>query len=47
MTVVFATLGFILSVSVWARPLIHNETTTLKALLGLDKTRSVPRQRTE
>lgn len=47
MTAVFATLGFILSVSVWARPLVHNETTTLKALLGLDKNRSLSGQRTD
>jgi MFS transporter, FHS family, L-fucose permease len=32
---VFATLGFILSVSWWARPLIRNETVSMAELLGL------------
>jgi MFS transporter, FHS family, L-fucose permease len=34
MTTVFATLGFILSVSVWARPLVRNQTVSLLALFG-------------
>ena len=33
MSVVFATLAFILSVAFWARPLVRNETTTPQALL--------------
>src|SRR6202011_3843707 len=32
---VFATLGFILSVSWWARPLIRNETVGIAELIGL------------
>jgi FHS family L-fucose permease-like MFS transporter len=32
---VFVTLGFILSVSVWARPLVRNETVSLAQLIGL------------
>jgi FHS family L-fucose permease-like MFS transporter len=35
MLTVFATLGFILSVSWWARPLIRNETVSLAELIGL------------
>jgi MFS transporter, FHS family, L-fucose permease len=33
MTVLFLTLGYILSISFWARPLIANETVTLRRLL--------------
>jgi fucose permease len=34
MTTVFLTLAFILSVSGWARPLVRNQTVSLRALLG-------------
>ena len=34
MTTVFATLGFILSISWWARPLVRNETVGIHELLG-------------
>jgi fucose permease len=37
---VFATLGFILSVSWWARPLIRNETVSMAELLGLRSRRN-------
>jgi MFS transporter, FHS family, L-fucose permease len=33
LTVLFATVGYVLSVSFWARPLIRNETVTLRRLL--------------
>lgn len=33
LTVLFATVGYILSVSFWARPLVRNETVTLRRLL--------------
>jgi MFS transporter, FHS family, L-fucose permease len=33
LTVLFLTLGYILSISIWARPLIPNETVTLRRLL--------------
>jgi fucose permease len=35
MLTVFATLGFILSVSWWAQPLIRNETISIAELIGL------------
>jgi FHS family L-fucose permease-like MFS transporter len=35
MTAVFATLGFILSIAWWARPLIRNETVGVLDLIGL------------
>jgi MFS transporter, FHS family, L-fucose permease len=34
MTVVFATLGFILSIAWWARPLIRNDTVSVAELVG-------------
>jgi len=33
LTVLFLTLGYILSISLWARPIIANETVTLRRLL--------------
>jgi hypothetical protein len=33
LTVLFLTLGYILSIGFWARPLIVNETVTLRRLL--------------
>ena len=41
MLAVFVTLGFILSVSWWARPLVHNETVGLGELFGLRGRRNV------
>ena len=41
MLTVFATLGFILSVSWWARPLVHNETVSIAELVGLRSRRNV------
>jgi MFS transporter, FHS family, L-fucose permease len=37
MLIVFATLGFILSIAFWARPLIRNETVGLLDLFSLPK----------
>ena len=34
MTAVFVTLGFILSVCAWARPLVRNQTVSLRALFN-------------
>jgi FHS family L-fucose permease-like MFS transporter len=41
MTTVFATLGFILSIGWWARPLVRNETVRLSELLGMRGRRDV------
>ena len=35
MLTVFATLGFILSIVWWARPLVRNETVSVAELIGL------------
>ena len=40
MLTVFATLGFILSVSWWAQPLIRNETVSVAELIGLRRRRN-------
>ena len=40
MLTVFATLGFILSIAWWARPLIRNETVGLLDLIGLGARRN-------
>jgi fucose permease len=41
MLTVFVTLGFILSVTWWARPLIRNETVSFAQLIGLRARRNV------
>jgi fucose permease len=35
LTVLFVTVGYILSIGFWARPLVRNETVTLRRLLSL------------
>ncbi len=39
MTTVFATLGFILSIAWWAKPLVRNETVSLRHLIGWRRNR--------